>query len=192
MRNHRRYLFGALCAIGLATSASSAEPGSVVAGASFVVGPHTMFVPEGYFVLVRRGAKTGAFRITRVIAKENPMYGTSHYDSYFQGDGSGLLSAPNVVLRHGDIDIRPLKGFHPFAWQPGQDHLRVGRWTFNCLANQLVNMSLGFSDEDTGFEFAPTSARDLAELDVRKPSLRWFRFDRNTRVQVFVQDLDKQ
>jgi hypothetical protein len=185
-----RAFVGVLCVIGVPIVASAAESGRVGGGEFFIVGPNAISVPEGYFVLVRRGEQIGAFRLTKVFNTGELGLGTSHYDSYFQGDGSGQLLAPNAVRRQGDIDIRPLKGVHAFAWQPGQNHLRVGKWTFNCFTNQLVNMSLGFSEEDTGFEFAPTSVRDLAGLDAHKSSLKWYRFDRNTTLTVPVKELE--
>jgi hypothetical protein len=178
---------GVLATIACAPLAS-AEPSS---DAFFVIGPYAVGVPVGYFVLVRRGPEVGAFRITQAKVGESWDLGSSSYESYFQGDGTGALVAPKVVMRTGEIDIRPMKGVHAFAWQPGKNRLWVGKWWFGCRGNQSVNMASKFSELDDGFEFAPTSAKSIAEVDTTDKALKWFRFDPNTSVQVPVSGLAK-
>jgi hypothetical protein len=185
---HRVTLLLAFLAALLVTQSSDAEP---LPNVAFLVGPYSLYAPEGYFVLVRKGREMGAFRLTGVKEGGTNGIGTSAYESYFQGDGSGSFVNSNVVRRSGEIEIRPMKGIHAFAWQPGQNRLRVGKWWFGCLANQLVNMAPGFSEKDAGYEFAPTSARSITEIDASDIGLRWFRFDVNNRISVPVAELPK-
>ena len=159
--------------------------------AQFTMGPNYVRVPEGFFVIIRKGNEVGAIRFTRIV-QDREDNGKSTYESYFQGDGSGSLAKSNVVKRTGEIDIRPLRGWgHPFGWQPGQDKLWVGKWWFGCLTPSLVNMSPHFSQKDEGYEFAPTSAQSIGEIDVSDKRLRWFRFTTESRAVVPVADLPK-
>ncbi|HLK53845.1 MAG TPA: hypothetical protein VKU42_10325, partial [Candidatus Angelobacter sp.] len=73
----------------------------------------------------------------------------------------------------------------------GQNKLWVGKWWFGCLTPSLINMSSHFSEKDKGYEFAPTSARSVREIDASDNRLKWFRFDPNARIVVPVSDLPK-
>jgi hypothetical protein len=84
-----------------------------------------------------------------------------------------------------------MRGIHEFAWQPGQNKLWVGKWWFGCYSPSLVNMSSHFSEKDEGYEFAPTSAQNVAEIDASDKRLRWFRFNPDARIVVPVSDLPK-
>ena len=157
----------------------------------FDIGPRYVHMPEGYFVLVRKGKSMGAIRLIR-ITQSAPNLGRATYESYFQGDGSGSFRNSSVIRRSGELDIKPLKGIsHSMMHQPGQDKLWVGKWWFGCLSPSLINMSSHFSDNDEDYEFAPTSARDVTEIDVSDKTLRWFRYDANAHVTVSVPDLPK-
>jgi hypothetical protein len=185
---HRAIVLFVCLASLFAIRTSEAEP---LRNELFVFGPNSVYVPEGFFVLVRKGQEIGAFRLIKVEQGDPNGIGKSAYESYFQVDGSGSFLKPNVVRRSGEIDIKPMKGMHAFAWQPGQNRLRVGKWWFGCLANQLINMAPGFSERDAGYEFAPTSARIITEIDAADIRLRWFRFDPNNRISVPVAELPK-
>jgi hypothetical protein len=47
------------------------------------------------------------------------------------------------------------------------------------------------SQKDYGYEFAPTSARDVGEIDASDKRLHGYRFDNNSRVEVPVAGLPK-
>jgi hypothetical protein len=183
-------------------------PGDVAHNSDYIpqfsIGAGFVYVPEGVFLLVRKGNLFAAIRFmnvhpappkmaTRISAEQTNCEGTADYESYFQADGSGLLQRSNVIKHTGRIDIKPLKGFHPFAFQTGNDKLRVGKWWFGCLCPTLVKMSSHFSDKDLGFEFAPTSAHQVGEIDVLDNRLRWFRQSEteNTHINIPVTDLPK-
>jgi hypothetical protein len=50
------------------------------AGPQFTMGPNYVHMPEGYFVLVRRGREIGAIRFTH-IEQSTPSLGNSTYES---------------------------------------------------------------------------------------------------------------
>jgi hypothetical protein len=156
----------------------------------FAMGPRYVFMPEKFFLLVRKGREIGALRFTR-IEQDADGNGKSEYESFFQGDGSGSFLNSAVVKRIGEIDIKPMRGIHAFAWQPGQNKLEVGKWWFGCYSPNLVNMSLNFSEDDQGFEFAPTSAQSIAEINTTDKRLRWFRYLPNSSVDMPVSGLPK-
>ena len=158
--------------------------------AQFSMGPRYVHMPENFFVLVRKGTNTGAIRFTKIV-QDSLGNGKSAYESYFQSDGTGSFLTPNVVKRSGEIDIKPMRGVHTLAWQPGQNRLLVGKWWFGCRSPSLINMSIHFSEKDEGYEFAPTSAQSLAEIDLTDKRLRWFHYDPNARISLPVADLPK-
>lgn len=149
------------------------------------IGPRYMHVPVGYFVLVRKGAHIGAFRLIDA-RQDSKGLGESHYESFF-GTSLENLTAPQSARRTGTITTKPLRGFlHSFMWQPGQDRMEVGDWSFGCLSPTLVNMSGGFSEDDEGYEFAPTGITDVRQLMAAANKQHWFRYDSNNRVELNV------
>jgi hypothetical protein len=159
-------------------------------GAKFEVGPRYVRLPENFFLLVRKGNEVGAIRFTR-IEQDVEGNGKSSYETYFQGDGSNAFLKSNVIKRFGEIEIKPMKGVHAFAWQSGQNRLYVGKWWFGCYSPSLVNMSSHFSETGEGYEFAPTSARRLAEIDSSDKGLRWFRYLADSSIILPVSGLPK-
>jgi hypothetical protein len=174
-------------------SAQTAQPPAErgdTAKAQFALGPRYIHMPERFFVLVRKGREIGAIRLIN-IEQDSLGNGTSNYESYFQGDGSASFLSANVIKHSGEINIKPMKGVHALAWQPGQNKLWVGKWWFGCLSPSLINMSSHFTEKDNGFEFAPTSAREIGEVDASNMQLRWFRYEPDGRTIVPVLDLPK-
>ena len=96
----------------------------------FVVGPKFIRVPEGSFLLVRKGREIGAIRLVSVV-QDTKGIGKSTYESYFQGDGSVSFRGQGVVRCRGEIEIKPMKSLtHTLTWQPGENKLWVGKWWF--------------------------------------------------------------
>jgi hypothetical protein len=122
--------------------------------------------------------------------------GKSVYESYFQGDGSGSLVAKNVVRRTGELNLQPSKGPGRgiSIYRPGPYKAQIGKWTFsfgNPSQMEMSDTSFWTGVGDHGFEFAPTSACDLSEVDVHNKRLKWFRYDRNASVTLPLADLAK-
>jgi hypothetical protein len=70
----------------------------------------------------------------------------------------------------------------------------VGAWEFYFSYPDIMNMShvtFWKGHHDEGFEFAPTSACQVSEIDATDKRLRWFRWDKTTRVTLPLADLPK-
>ncbi|HEX5282779.1 MAG TPA: hypothetical protein VFW30_01575 [Bryocella sp.] len=148
----------------------------------FVFGPRYMRLPEGYFVLVRKGNEVGAFRLQHVSQKQDGT-GTSMYESFIlEKERPRNISLTNQ--KSGVIEIKQVRGIHPFTWQPGNNEIHVGAWKFGCLTPSLVNMSSHFSESDDGFEFAPTAAQTPTDIKPFDQNLRWVHFDNESRVTI--------
>lgn len=173
----------AVCAQSQAKQAAPSQP-------EFAMGPRYVLMPEKFFLLVRKGRDIGAVRFTK-IGQDADGNGKSRYESYFQGDGSGSFLSSNVIKRTEEIEIKPMRGIHAFAWQPGQNRLWIGKWWFGCYSPSLVNMSLHFSENDDGFEFAPTSAISVEEINLSDKRLRWFRYAPDASISMPVSNLPK-
>jgi hypothetical protein len=179
---------------GLLACGQSAQVDAEPAGSTkeFVVGPSTILMPQGVFLLIRKGREIGAIRFTSIEQDGTIGLGKTTYDSYFQGDGSGSLRSPNVHKKTGETNLKPMAGVGRLSFQVGQDKLQVGNWSFATAHPGRVNMwPYRGSQKDYGYEFAPTSAREVGEIDVSDKRLRWFRFDPRARVTFQVSDLPK-
>ncbi len=185
----------AVVSSGLLACAQSAQAGAgrgKSPASKFVVGPSTLLMPQGAFLLIKKGRKIGAVRFTSIEQGSKLGTGRATYDSYFQGDGSGSFQALNVHKRTGFIDLKPLKGIGRASFQFGKDKVQVGKWAFRSGYPGSIDMwPYRGSEKDYGYEFAPTSARDVREIDAFDKGLRWFRFDKDSQVTLQVSDLPK-
>ena len=176
-------MFSAFAAQGQADSSSKDE---------FVVGPGQVLVPKGVFLLVRKGNKVGAIRFISIEQGKEIGTGRATYESYFKGDGSTSFRSQSVHKQTGSIDLKPLKGIGRAAFQFGKDKVRVGDWAFRSDSPGSIDMwPYRGAQKDYGYEFAPTSARDVTEIDLSDKRLRWFRFEKDSRVTLRVIDLPK-
>ena len=148
----------------------------------------TVEMPEGVFLLIRKGKELGALRFTKLHRGDGLKEGDStEYESYYQADGSGSLVGKGVLRRVGQEDMRLSLGYAPFLIERGRkERVQVGPWQFGGLSAGSVEMYLygtKFEDQyqspiayrDPGFAFAATSARDVRQIDARDSRLKWFR-----------------
>jgi hypothetical protein len=158
----------------------------------FVVGASEVRVPKGVFLLIRKGHQIGAIRFATIEQGDTVGTGKAGYESYFQADGSGSFRSSNVRKRNGENNLKPLKVIGWLAFRTGQDKIRVGDWSFPSSSPGAVSMwPYRGSLKDYGYEFAPTSARNVGEIDTSDKRLKWFRFDLDSQVTLRVADLPK-
>jgi hypothetical protein len=158
----------------------------------FVVGPSAVLMPQGFFLLIRKAGKIGAIRFTNFEPGSTVGTGKATYESYFQSDGSGSFRSPNVRKQTGEINLKPLKGVGRLSFQLGNDKVKVGEWSFSSDYPPLLFMwPYGRSEKDYGYEFAPTSAQSVGEIDASDKRLKWFRYTADAKVVLPVSDLPK-
>ena len=153
-------------------------------------------MPAGAFLLVRKHHELGAIRLISIDPTSTEWLGKSVYESFFQGDGSGSLLGPKVERRTGELNLQPSKGPGRgiYVYKPGPYRASIGKWSFGFDGPSMMEMSdasfwAGVGDH--GYEFAPTSACNLSEIDPNDTRLRWFRFDRNANVNLPLAKLPK-
>ena len=160
--------------------------------AQFIVGPRATLMPVGVFMLVRRGNSLGAVRFTSIEHGKEFGTGKATYESYFQADNIRSFLDKSVVKKSGVIDLGPLMGIGRLAFQLGPDSVEIGPWSFGSSAPGSFDMWPYRGDsKDYGYEFAPTSAQSVAEINASDSRLRWFRFDSESSVILPVSELPK-
>jgi hypothetical protein len=167
------------------------RPGDLATRFSITGGSVKM--PAGAFLLIRKrkNGEIGALRLTNIDPTSTEQDGKSTYESYFQGDGSGSLSAANVQT--GKLSLKPLKGPGRgiYIYQPGQNRARVGKWSFAFVTPTVMGMWPYHRDGDHGYEFAPTSACNLSEINANDKRLRWFRYDPDASIILPLSELPR-
>jgi hypothetical protein len=153
-------------------------------------------MPVGAFLLVRKGSQLGAIRLTSLTPGPNRAEGRSNYESFSVPDKSTSFTANGVVHQTGDIYIGETIGVHAvFVYtKGGHNQVPIGSWQFYFPFPDLMSMShVSFwkGHHDEGFEFAPTSACQVSEIDATDKRLRWFRWDKTTQVTLPLADLPK-
>jgi hypothetical protein len=152
-------------------------------------------MPIGAFLLVRKKGQIGAIRVTSIDSSATEWLGKSTWESFFQPDGSKSLVASDVVRYAGAINVQPTKGWHSvYLYQSGVTDVLIGKWKFGFDSPSMMTMSdtsfwTGVGDH--GYEFAPTSACNLSEIDTHNDRLRWFRFDRNASITLPLTEIPK-
>ncbi len=179
----------------LAIAANTVDPQTEswkISTTQFVVGAGEVVMTLQMFLLIRKGKTIGAIRFTSVEQGHTLCAGRANYESYLQNDGSGSFRSPGIRKRIGDINVKSLKGIGRLAFQLGNDKVKIGSWTFASGCPGSLDMwPYRGEQKDYGYEFAPTSAQSVDEIDAFDPRLKWFRFDPNSRVRLSVSELPK-
>jgi hypothetical protein len=163
----------------------------------FIIHGGTIKMPIGAFLLVRKKTDIGAIRLISIDPTSTEWLGKSVYESYFQSNASGSFSSGNVVTKTGELNLQESKGLGRgvYIYKPGPYRASIGKWSFSFFGPSLMGMSDHSSWTgdfgDHGFEFAPTSACNLSEVNVHDNRLRWFRYDRNANVILTLSELAK-
>lgn len=160
----------------------------------FAIRGASIKMPLGAFLLVRKNGDIGAIRLISIDPAATEYLGKSTYESFFSADGSGLFVSgnPKVIRQSGDLEIKPEGGLiRGFAYQPGLHKARIGGWSFSFDYPSVMDMSGYHHNGDQGYEFAPTSACELSQIDANEKHLRWFRYNPNASVVLPLADLAK-
>ncbi len=161
----------------------------------FKVSVGTVTVPVGAFLLVRNGSQLGAIRLTSLTPGANQAEGGSNYESFFLPDKATSFTASGVSHQTGDIYIGETVGVHAvFVHTKGHNKAKIGTWEFWFSFPNTLDMSppsFWRGQHDGGFEFAPTSACQVSEIDATDKRLRWFRWDKTTQVTLSLASLSK-
>jgi len=164
------------------------------AATRFTVSMGAVSLPIGAFLLIRNGSQMGAFRLVS-IDPAPPKYDKARYESILLPDKSTSFSGKGVVSHAGEISFGPTWGLHAvYTHTPGDNRAHIGRWTLRFAYPWVLEMSpksLWKAEHDAGFEFAPTSACQLSEIDATDKRLRWFRWDKTTQINLPLADLPK-
>lgn len=161
----------------------------------FKVSVGTVAMPVGAFLLVRKGSQLGAIRLTSLTPGANQAEGRSNYESVFLPNNATSFSGSGVDHKTGDIYIGETVGVHAvFVYTKGHNQVLIGTRKFyfgypNSMSMSHVSFWKGLHDE--GFEFAPTSACQVSEIDATDKLLRWFRWDKTTQVMLPLASLPK-
>lgn len=147
-------------------------------------------MPIGQFLLIRKGNQIGALRITRITPDaqkpqpQNDWLGTVAYESYFTDGKHPLATSPQKIS--SELHFDGWTGLGHYRWQSGRTDAHVGPWKFlffdsDGMFMTAVNFWHG-TDEDSGLQFAATSATNITGADPNDSRLHWFRFDPNLDV----------
>lgn len=161
----------------------------------FVINRGLIKMPVGAFLLIRRNGEMGAIRLTSIDPKATEYFGKSNYESVFQKTVSAAFSK-DAVTQHGELDIQDLKGPGRgiYVYRPAGYKAQIGKWKLDFQTPDSISMSdssFWTGKGDHGYEFAPTSACQLSEIDASDKRLHWFRWDRTTNVTLLLSDLPK-
>jgi hypothetical protein len=157
----------------------------------FVVCKGTVMMPVGAFLLVRKNGKIGAIRITSIDPAATDVYGKFTYESYFLGDGTSSSTSSSAIRQTDELNLKYPTSLGRIVFSSGKSKAKIGKWPFVFIEPGLLDMTgvARWSGGDHGYEFAPTSAHDVSEIDATDKRLRWFRYDPNASVILPLADL---
>lgn len=148
--------------------------------------------PIGRFLLIRNGKDACAVRFTEFHrggdAKTPTVFHSgdetlyAEYDWYYQGDGSGDFSKPNIKSGHEKLKRGPMVGIGRFSFQIGTTAVACGPFSLSWMYPNNVGFTLSDTKEDdAGNELAPTKWNDIREVNIHDPRLRWYRYDEDRK-----------
>jgi hypothetical protein len=160
----------------------------------FTVRAGSVQMPPGAFLLVKKNGHRGALRLTSIDSQ------SAVYESVYERSDTGPGLSGNVDKRSGTLNLRPVKGpgRGVYMYKPGPYKAHIGKWSFPFDEQGLMalsDQSFWTGVGEHGFEFAPTSACNLSEIDFDDKRLQWFkrvRYDTDRPpINLLLSDLPK-
>ena len=156
--------------------------------------------PVGKFLLIRKGSATCAVRFTSFHAGHDARPPTvfnsgeehlyAEYDWYYQGDGSGDFTKPDIRKGHNKLARNPTIGIGRMAFQTGNTSVSCGPIELNWLYPDLIQMFSGTIMGDYGFELCPTKWDSISDVRSNDSALKCYRYDENrSPLVVYIGDL---
>jgi hypothetical protein len=154
------------------------------------IGPHYIEMPIGRIFLIRKDNTYGAIKFIKSWTgwTKDDLYTT--YDSWFQDDGSGDFSKKNVKFENRNASIT-LWGIGRLSFNLGDSEVHCGMFKLSWGYKYLVEF-FGQSPctSDCGVEIAPTKWKDIKEINVLDPRLKWYKYDKDRlRMDIPVETL---
>ncbi len=141
------------------------------------LGPNGVEIPIGRMLLIRYGSVCCALRFTRVWTEKDGKEKFSEYEVYYQGDGSGEFMK-NVKFRDGKSSFLRPRGVGRLIWQPGNPEVECGSlklaWDYKTF---VAFFESGQPAGEYGIELAPTPWKDIKEVYVSDPRIKWYKYD---------------
>jgi hypothetical protein len=144
--------------------------------------------PLGRLTLVRKGTSLCAIRFTAVHlgqAADAPSGSpgdevpSAEYDWYFQQNVSSGFSRDSVRSGHASLSEKQNVGIGRLSFQRGSRTVRCGSiglgWGYPTWLSLIVVTDEGM--RWNGVEIAPTAWKDIHEVNLSEPGLRWYRHD---------------
>jgi hypothetical protein len=131
-------------------------------------------VPPGRYILIKSGKNVEAIRFFDIQAalSEGDMCGCASYDVY-EVKAVGATTQMAAPKHRGQVSEFNLRGFHPFAYQPGHSKLEgTLSWAYYEYPTQLV---VGKESE-----VAITAWTSIDHVDPTHPKLKWFSYRNGT------------
>ncbi len=171
---------------------------------AFIIGYRAISMPIGAILLIRHGHEIGAIHLTSVEhdtatkPRDDEWIGTISVETFYRSDGRSSLATSDTLKAAENLTWGRYKGvgFH-YSWQSGNNTAVIGPWRFRVshLPSQVLISMSTFSrwdgdQKDRGFEFAPTFACDISELNIKDPQLKWYPFNNgNSRISLALSEL---
>jgi hypothetical protein len=165
--------------------------------------PFSVSLPTGYWLLARKGNTACAIRFTDFKAvrsagyasfseptsnSENNIHGDgriyAEYDFFSQTDGSGDFKKNNASLGHNKVTRADGNG------ESSGDLTGCG-----SLILQIGSFGIGvafnlFEPLGESVELAPTKWRDVSEINISDPKIKWYHYDKARHdIKISIEDL---
>ena len=143
----------------------------------------------GRYILVRRGVEYCAVKFTDAWYGETDEDRYANYESHYQADGTGDITKENVKVTKEQLVRRRYWGIGKLSFPVGRQNLDVkcGPIRMAWLGKGSLHFfAEGESDVAQGIELAPTKWKELSEVNVFDPRLKWYKHDQKKRTLTYI------
>jgi hypothetical protein len=142
------------------------------------IGPNAVRIPLGKFLLVRKDNNYGAVKLTESRAGQKEGEEFAKYISFYQADGSGDFSRPNVQITQGELRKCKLFGIGRLAFDFGNKDIRCGPIRLTWSPKGWVRFySTKQEQGDHGISLAPTAWEEISQVNVFESRIVWYKYD---------------
>lgn len=152
---------------------------------------HYVQVPVGRILLIRKGPESCAIKFIKYWTGKNKDDHFGQYERYYQGDGSGDFTKPDVKFETDDVADPRVRGNAAFPFQFGKKDLRCGSIQVRYMGDghvTFITPGQRYDIDDARIELAPTPWTTLAEVNINDPRIKWYRIDPHRKSIIILID----
>lgn len=145
---------------------------------SVIIAPNALRIPTEKMLLVRKNDKYGVVKLSDTESAGKYGRQSARFVCFYQKDGSGDFSKPNVRITEGELSQSKPIGIGRLAFDFGNKDIKCGPIRLGWSGEGWIYFyGTKQKQGDYGIQLAPTNWSHISEVNVLDERVFWYKYD---------------